>query len=760
MSSPEIPLAVILSLLDNPEASTLSYILKSLYQSKHTITKASKSEINHLIAKTTNLLNSKNGLKRWYGSHVVQILAMNPIILTNGGTGFIVALLKIINEIGVPVINFTNAALGLDKLIQGIRGKPVLTREILTPNLPNIISSLIENLNKDLYTVLPILKKLLFKNTTTFKPFINKFETKLNSLLINNFHNVDESLKSDIVQSYAYLNLVKPSQNSNQGGQNVQSLPDDQWRLKIFKILDELRSTVLIYDNLVELKNDRDIQDLLNQLPENESNTKDYIFPFLQIDLTEPITVIQISQRIEVLSHLIIAFLTSPTPFALRIPLGLVIQSSILLLSISPNYIPFQKDVGRNDELKKIITNDLAKTQSHGSMILYEITKTYKKLVLPHLESILSSLEVVIPIKNEKGSKRVKINQDSCLAIEPELLLILKTTVELMKQFQGINDLDLINKLIDVSILFLQKRTPLDDLLEKQDQKQQQSQSQNKSQKKKTKNKDSTPLSDVLSHAELFELNAPKETVNIIQGFFEVVIKRIPNLTPNSRIKIVKYVISTATLEKSTRGLISDKLTRLLEAIVLYPSEGETYSILPIAKRLLSNNEVLSLLTNPRFPPLETKFKQSQIQEQVEEQEDEDEDEEIVDAEPQIIEEPKHLEVSDVIQEATKTKQVPISEQETKQSMVFKKNDEIKDKTVLTFASEQSKTESEEESANKTRSLEEKDDDEDTPSKRMKIISEGSKTVQIPENKIGEEEESDSDFEIPNIDIGSDEDEE
>lgn len=755
MSVPaEIPLQVVLSLLDAPESSALPYVLKSLYLSKYTITKASKAEVNHLISKINNLLNAKDNFKKWYGSHVVQVVALNPVVLTNGGSTLIVSLLKIINDSSVPLVNLKNAALALDQLIKGIRGKPVLTREILTPNLPNIISSLLDNLNKDIFVVLPILKSLLLKNTTTFRPFVKKFETKLVNLLLQNFSGFNNQLKKDICQSYAYLNLVKPTQNSNQGGQNVQALPDDQWRSKIFKLLGELRSAIVIYDDLVELRNDRDSADLLSQLPNSETN--DFIFPFIKVDLSEPISITQISQRIEILAHLLIAFLTSPTPFPIRIPLGLVIQASELLLGISPNYIPFKKELERNQDLKKIITNDICKTQAHGALILYHITKHYKKLVLPHLSSILSSLEVVIPVKNDKKSKVIKIDDDSCLAIEAELLTVIKTTLEVLKLFQGLADLDLVNKLVDASLLFLQKRTPLDGLLDKQElnkpQKQQEQQGQKN--KKRSKNKDSTPLADILSHAQLFELDPPRATVSVVLSFFETIIMRIPTLSPNYRIKIVKYVISSAVKQETTKGHVSDSLKKLLQAIVLYPSNGEVISILPIAKRLLSNNEVLSLLTNPRFPPLETKYKaQAQAEDVIEAAIEADDDDEIVAS--TINAEERPAEAIETMEEVIKTREVPIPENN---SIVFKTDEQIKEQNVLSFADEKHLGADEDESSSKTRSLEAIDED-DTPSKRIKIVSEGDKTVQIPVQKIGtnDDEDSDSDFEIPNIEIDSDE---
>lgn len=760
MVSAEIPLPVILSLLEAPRPSNLQYVLKSLYLSQDAVSKASKSDLNILTSRINNLLLARDDYKRWYGCHVVQILALNPVVLTNAGSLFIVSLLKIVNDTNSVSINLKNAALTLNAIIKGIRGKPVLTREVLTPNLPNIISSLMDTLERDIVTILPILQSILFKHSTTFKPFAKKFEVKLQKFITENFDNLSTPLQYDLCKSYAYLNLIKPNNSTTASG--TQPLPDDQWRAKLLKIMDEIRSTVLIYDNFIDLKNERDTMEIIKQLPDQE--TKEYIFPFLNVDMSEPITVVSISQRLNVLVKLLIAFVTSPTPFPIRVPLGLVIQVANLLLGVSPNYIPFKGDLKRDQDLKKIVLNDMVKTQAIGSQLIFQVTKFYKKLVLPHLSSILSSLEVAVPVKSGSGKKMIKIDTEAALAIESELLSVVKTTTEILKLFEGLTELELINKLVDVCILFLEKRTPMESLTEKQSQVQPK-QAQGQGKKNKKKSKDSTPLSDLLSHAELFELDPPAITISTSLSFFEVVIKKIPSLSPTARIKVMRYILSTGVKQSSLNGSVSPQLVRLLEALVLYPGNGETYSVLPIVKRLLPDNEKLSLLTNPRFPPLEVKYR-PRAAAGIEDVDDDDEDDEaredIMDVDVVTVEEVEQEPKGNFAEELKKAQ---VSIPDSTQS-VFKTNEETKQLQTLSFpeAKKEEKIVEEEDEENKTRSLEDAEEEDETPSKRIKITQgptiTTTSTTEI-EVKIDESEGGDdSDFEVPEIDLGSDEDDE
>ena len=735
MVTPAIPISLILEILEDPKPAHVKHVLKSLYLCPETVTSASKADLNHFVSRTANLLNSREDYKRWFECHIVQIVSLNPVVITTSGVGFITALLKLVHhQTSVTTVVFQNAVLALNSIIISIRGKPVLTREILTPNLPNIISALLENLERDVVTVLPILKQLLVKNTTTFKPFVKKLETKLVKLLVENFHTLDSSLQEEVCQTYAYLNLIKPTQHQTQPG-SAQPLPDDQWRLKILQLMDETRNVIMVYDNIIELSSERESMDLIKQLPSFEKNDH-HIFPFLHIDLSQPITLVSISERIDVLLKLLTALITVPTPFPVRIPLGQLVQLGNLLMGISPNYISIKPELKKDHDLKQMILNDIIKTQIHGCNLVLNISKTYKKLVLPHFPSILSSLEVIVPIKNEKGKKGINIDTQCALNMESELLQVIQTVTELLHLVDSLTEFELVNKLVDVSILLLSKRTPLESLLQKQPVPTSiENNSQSQKNKKKKKSKDTTPLADILSHAELFELDPPKRTVQVIVSFFGVLIKKVSKLDANYKIKVIKYIIASAVKQQSINGTINALTVELLESLVLFPGVGEVYSVLPIVKRLLPNNEKLSLLTNPRFPILDVKYK-PRAQETVEDDEDEEMDEIEVPVEETIVKDT-------FVEDLKIAKEVP---KETPAVSVFKTEEQIQ---TMEFPSEDAQPTDEA----KTRPLEEEDD---TPSKRIKIQQ--SAQIAETEKHIEDESENDgSDFEIPLIDIDSDE---
>ena len=65
-----------------------------------------------------------------------------------------------------------------------IRGKPTLTREILTPKLNSIIGYYFQYLHFAPLLILNSLQTLLKFHPTTFRPFGNKLKTKLINLIV------------------------------------------------------------------------------------------------------------------------------------------------------------------------------------------------------------------------------------------------------------------------------------------------------------------------------------------------------------------------------------------------------------------------------------------------------------------------------------------------------------------------------------------------------------------------------------------------
>ncbi|KAH3686221.1 hypothetical protein WICPIJ_002799 [Wickerhamomyces pijperi] len=760
--SVEVPISVILSTLDTPRPGNLQYILKTLYSNSSLITQLSKSELSHLISRVNNLIQSKDEYKRWYGLHLVQVLAFNPVILTTGGAAILVSLIKLVNDRSYDnVLLFQNACLAISQIVKNIRGKPSLTREVLTPNLSNIIAALIDNFERDVATVLQVATDLLLRNTTTFKPFINKFEVKLTALLNNaNFATFDDKLQAAVCKAYAYLNLTKSSNQASSAAatnSNVQALPDDQWRLRIFQIVEELKEVVQLYENLIDLSADANINKQLLSLGKLENSKK--IFGKLSVDVNDSSTILQISQRVGVLTRLLAAFLTSATPFALRAPLGLAIKVATLLISISTSYIPVKREFGRESGLGKVIQLDVAHSQAHGVVLLRALVETYKFNVLSSSHLIFSSLEVIIPVT--KSGKVFKIDDARCLNLESELLQVIGAVSELLQLNGHISDFEVIYKLIDASLLLLKKRTPLDELIDKQQQSaapQGQGQGQGKKNKNK-RNKDATPMSDILSHSALFELSPSKSTVKTVSSFFAIVIRKLNKINISYRIKLIKYIVSVSLKQYLACGKISHMNVKLLEDLVLYPNDFENFNNLAIVKNLLPNNQVLSLLTNPRFPVLDSKVKQrleSQYADlEEEEEQQEDEDEELAETAVEQLPHTSNTTLAEEIDRRT-TSTTASNSANTPMVEVFKSNSELKkiqEQQSLTFAKEEPSTASK-------RQFQDSEMVEDSipvaaANKKAKLEQQTAPTTATADQS----DDEGSDFEMPVIDIDSDDEE-
>ncbi|KAH3674381.1 hypothetical protein WICMUC_003346 [Wickerhamomyces mucosus] len=755
----ELSISIILDILNQPNPNNLKIILKTFHSSSNLLNRLNKSELNHLISKINQLLTSSNEFNVWYGLHLVQIISFNPIILSNSGNLFLINTIKLINHKSQLILK--NTCLTISNIIQNIRGKPSLTREILTPNLSNLIALLIENLNRDIESILPILIDLQLKNITTFKPFLNKLELKLLNFLQNDqFDEIFTSnLQKLICKSYAYLYLNNTGNNNR--STNIQSLPDDQWRLKIFHIIDEIKDVLMIYNNLIELNQDSNLMDQLNSINNIvDKNSYKKIFDSIKIDLNSSyLTILQISKRLGILLKILENFIISSTPFALRIPLGLIIKLLTIIISISNRYIPIKREFNSNSELIKIISIDLNKSQIHSIKLIKNLIICYKFNILSSINLIWSSLEIFIPLKIVKnGDKNLfKIDQDACLTLEIELLTLLETSCEMLKLNSNLKDYEVINKLIDVSIILLSKRSSLDELIGKQ----QQSSGNNKQRKNKRKNKDSTPLSDILSHSELFEINPSKRTISTILKFFTIILSNLNKLSIDYRIKIIRYIISTSLKQYLNNGIISSNNIKFLENLIIYPNDLENYINLSIVKNILPNNEILSLLTNPRFPILDIKYRQK-LNDTVNEEEDEEEEEKEVIEQEDNIQDLKPT----LLDEINKRQELNVQES-NKIDITFKSDEELKQinnsnnkSNILIFDQDKTSINIEEDK----RSL---DDEEITPSKRLKIDDDSNEIPITIKSSITQElknndqdEEDGSDFEIPDIDIGSDDDDE
>ena len=135
-----LPIPLIIKELNNP--TSIIPILESIQQQLLSLDKINKTDLKHLVSRTNNLAQSHDEYKKWCGINVIHLLGNNFEVLAQNGQTFFSILLKVLETANpttnVKIINSTIEC--LNNLCNNIRGKPALTREILTPKLPNIIT--------------------------------------------------------------------------------------------------------------------------------------------------------------------------------------------------------------------------------------------------------------------------------------------------------------------------------------------------------------------------------------------------------------------------------------------------------------------------------------------------------------------------------------------------------------------------------------------------------------------------------------------
>ena len=177
-----------------------------------------KSELSFLVTKILKLIRSSNDFDLWKGCHTsVVVCAYNPLILSTHGGQLLAAIYSRLEQktgFYSSVVSSSHGKQLFDTLVSSmaviidlVKSKPTLSREALVPKLKAIIPTLITLSQYEPELVLPVLKKILKRNTTTFKPFVNKFRTVLTNLIKSDYASLGS--KTQISVSYTHLDVYK-----------------------------------------------------------------------------------------------------------------------------------------------------------------------------------------------------------------------------------------------------------------------------------------------------------------------------------------------------------------------------------------------------------------------------------------------------------------------------------------------------------------------------------------------------------------------
>ncbi|CUM67245.1 uncharacterized protein PRCAT00004938001 [Priceomyces carsonii] len=598
-----LPISVILEDVASIGSSARSIIpaLSSLYNDASILNNITKSESKHLASRALALSRSANEYEKWCGNNLIRVLAKNFTMLTQEGSKFIGQLIKVLQNLSNTheIKTFTSAVESLNFVCDQVRGKPTLSREILTPNLPTIIALYLEKLHWNPLLNVRSLLKLLRHHPTTFRPYGDKLKGRLMQLINSiDFDTYPTNLKDAMYETLATLPIIEKTS------------PEDKWEENINDILRELHSVLTIYQEFLNTGEDQDLVKLMEKIPKFKEN-HNRSFPTLKIDINHPASLFQISSRVDVLLGMLKYSLTSETQYSVKVPLGNALNAIEAICSMNIRILGFKYDI-RDDLVKRSIKTTIIQMQMSALRILKRLADEFKGSMLLHFNRIISFLEILIPFKGKS------IDKEQILSNEAFSRLLLTSLESYMSLISSYKESSQIVRFVDVALTLVEPR--LGGLEMDSDLK-----TNSGKVNKKRKNQASIPLSDLLSHLHLFLESIPSETVRVVRRLIRIVIRTV-QLPPTQHYKVLRYLFIEVTRAKqySLDKNVPPELRNLLVDAVLFPG-FEKVSILPIACNILTNDPLLSVFINPRFPPLP---KQITSQEPLEEDfEDEDEDE-------------------------------------------------------------------------------------------------------------------------------------
>ncbi|CEP60977.1 Rix1p LALA0_S02e03994g [Lachancea lanzarotensis] len=606
MSVEPLPLSKIAKTLEASSGYEFQVVLKTISSTKYVDDRLLKADLAVLVAKILKLLRSSDDYLVWKGCKLSDVLcAYNAVVLCSQAGHLLTALFNKLEQkagfyrttISSPQGKTVLFSLvkSVDIMLDLIRGKPALTREVLTPRLPAIVTILVNMSQFEPELCGPVLKKILAKNTTTFRPHINKYSNVIVTLIVKDYNHFNKHTKKLILENYALLHLIKQNPTvKDDSMRHHKAHQDEQWRQGIMHVLYSFKPVISLCGEILDFSADEDMQSLLKRLPSTSGELQDFLPP-VKVDLNKPNTLWAIAERIELLCGLLVAFLSQHTPFRIRAPLGGIAAVAEAILSLTTNYLPLQRLLRRDAELTATIYDLLPTIQASGIALLGSMSRTYGKFLLPYTPSILGSLEYFIPTK--QGTAAIDFDKVETLKSE---FFDLFTIVDSLLDHTGhlFSETTLFTKLIDIALHLTKDLVPLKHLYQQQN-----PAAKTVHQKTKKVGKQNTgSMSDVYSHPQAFADKCSVRNLESLNRFLLIIVVNL-KLQSAQQINICKYAVTAALKAQRELGRLPLSFVHLLQALVMHPGY-EKVSILPMAVTLLKSqgDDVFDVFCNPRLP--------------------------------------------------------------------------------------------------------------------------------------------------------------
>lgn len=626
-----IPLSLLTKNLEHCSVKELSYFLYNLRSDNYITQDITINDYTVLINKLIKMLNGQAVFDSWKALQVINVLfTYNPIVLCSFSK-------TIIKELGNKLefifkkqrLNSTNTSkeyfkslmFTINNLISILRNKPVLKREVLTPNLSPIIKIMIQKLPEitDLEiveTFINFLQDLLVKNTSIFKPYVNKYYEFVTSKLSEKSYLQDKFFESFSFCHLINLNYQTSSEKNSGNSADLKHVNNNtlqvQWSSTINSIFAEFKKLFSLYEDILDV--DESTTALIAGLASiDESDESPFKFlPLLNLDLNEANTLFQINARMNLFVDILKKFITLPTPFQIKFNVSHVVTVATILASLQ-NF-KLLKGLRKDTNVISCLSLNLISLGYDSSLPLLQSLLELKEgsHMLPFSDNLLPILQnFLIPLYNG-GNKNKTFNLSKVMGQKLNVMKLFKFLTALSQSCQGIlisdlkgEDFEIWNGFLTLAITVLKKDQSLYFKLQNYSNTIHSTKNVSEGKKKTNLLKKTDTISDIYTVPQAFCSSETLEALN--KAVFDFLIESVKHIRITTNVRTL--------IEKQA---IFDGNQILMKWLVVNPSlESSNQSILPIVSSL-ANSDTKDWLKSIIIPKLPQNFIQKHFESSIE----------------------------------------------------------------------------------------------------------------------------------------------
>ncbi|KAK9313065.1 rRNA processing/ribosome biogenesis-domain-containing protein [Lipomyces starkeyi] len=360
--------------------------------------KSSEPQILHRVrVRLSALLQSHSSQVRLCGAELIYTLVgVDWESLASHGATWIKLLLIILEKRNDNFATLRAVIRALCKLFALTRGKPTLTRELTTPNIPPFATFLLTLSSSSgqpdlraLPMTLPALLAILRDHPTTFRPFVSKLLNNILYPILNSSSHTGKAVGCEIelLTRKLFVSMYL-------------AVPKDQlleWRIAILKVVGETHKAISQTFDII------DEDAAFANVPSGWDSTVDIQDSFVGI------------LRIEMLLRTLETFLNTATQSQVQLPISSIVQLVDRLLSLDPENLQF-KDT--SDRIKQdFILSVLPTVHANVYGFLTTFVKTAGQSLLPHAYTILSHVATIPASRNSLYNIPVYTFLAECLSV-------------------------------------------------------------------------------------------------------------------------------------------------------------------------------------------------------------------------------------------------------------------------------------------------------------------------------------------------------